>query len=124
MLPIPRFLGIWGLETGIFPRSVQPSQTLSNQIRPKVGGEDDSEFTSGHQRPTVLSNDEPMPGRWMTLLCFFGGACALTPSGLHAASPKADNALSIPPEKIGFEKQVQPLLSRYCYSCHAEKKKG
>src|SRR5712671_1599000 len=48
---------------------------------------------------------------------FAGPAAPIGP----AATTGGKNAKA---EKVTFEKDVQPLLSRYCYGCHGKKKKG
>jgi len=45
------------------------------------------------------------------------GVAPVTPAGSASTKPKTESRKS-------FAKEVQPLLSRYCYSCHGEKQKG
>src|SRR5712692_1092786 len=66
-----------------------------------------------------------MARRWVIFICLLTGACPSLPPLLGAASPTSAAApKTSKPEKLGYEKDVQPLLSRYCYGCHGEKKKG
>src|SRR2546428_10916669 len=69
---------------------------------------------------------EPMLSRWILFVCLLEGCsqCAL-PSASAAALPRSGiTSKTSKAEKISFQKEVQPLLSRYCYPCHGEKKKG
>ena len=66
-----------------------------------------------------------MARRWVIFICLLTGACPPLPPLLGAASPTSAAApKTSKPEKLGFEHDVQPLLSRYCYGCHGEKKKA
>src|SRR5947207_10979446 len=69
---------------------------------------------------------EPMVSRWILFVCLLEGCyqCALPSPSAAALSKSAVTSKSSKAEKISFQKQVQPLLSRYCYPCHGEKKKG
>src|SRR2546428_10218058 len=69
---------------------------------------------------------EPMLSRWILFVCLLGACsqCAL-PSASAAALPRSGiTGKTSKADKISFQQQVQPLLSRYCYGCHGEKKKG
>src|SRR5213594_1647730 len=65
-----------------------------------------------------------MVSRWMVVWLLAGGLEFAFQSALSAAAPKPKSSKVGKEGKINFEKQVQPLLSQYCYGCHGEKKKG
>src|ERR1051326_2033051 len=57
--------------------------------------------------------------------CSLASGLALFPGQAGAGGLLKSQASSSPKaDKISFQKDVQPLLGRYCYGCHGEKKKG
>jgi hypothetical protein len=69
---------------------------------------------------------EPMVSRWILFISLLW-ACSLSvlPKALAASPPKSGiTSKSSKTAKLSFQNQVQPLLNRYCYPCHGEKKKG
>src|SRR5437879_12453742 len=66
-----------------------------------------------------------MRGCWIALIWLLAYGVGFIPAAARAIGlqePKA--AKSSKTDKINFDKGVKPLLSRYCYGCHGEKKKG
>src|ERR1700722_12435429 len=79
------------------------------------------EIKIGLERPITLTPNKAMVLRWFMLICLmltgWGTSCA---AERVSDSGKAGGASG----NIGFETSVKPLLSRYCFGCHGEKKKG
>ena len=65
-----------------------------------------------------------MPCRGSNLISVGFIALLVSASPSFATAEKPANHSRAPAQKISFQKDVQPLLERYCYGCHGEKKKG
>jgi hypothetical protein len=65
-----------------------------------------------------------MAWRRTVLICLLGASNPCSAPSSDAVSPKTGIVSKEQVAKASFEKDVQPLLERYCYGCHGQKKKG
>src|SRR5437667_11813605 len=59
----------------------------------------------------------------VVFVCCLAGGLGFAPPASGAVAP-ARSQLNSKPQKLNFERDIKPLLTRYCYDCHGEKKKG